>query len=385
MPSRTFLPLVPVLAALVLAAPPAAAQEDDRLVFGGDAWLAGDTVAAAEATEGDLFIAGATVSAAAPVGGAAHMAGRRVTLSAPVEGNLYAAGQTVTSAGTVAGNASLAGFAVMVEAEVSGNLRAAGNTVTLAAPVGGSALIGAETVDLEAAIAGDLRVAAEDIGFGPGAAIGGTLTLYSDSLTAADIPDSAIPADRVTVEPARQWDGPFDDGMAREMGRRAIWGGLAAFLWGVLTVTVAAALLAALAPRGLAAMRARILGRPWASLGFGFLAMSAAIGSGILLAITGIGLLLAPAGLALTLALWFAGYVIGAYAVGAGLWIAIRSDAPDTVLERALAGGLGAVTVGLIALIPFLGWLFAILVMLAGAGALAIGLFRPAFGADSGA
>jgi hypothetical protein len=386
MPSRAAPASVAVLLALILAAPPAPAQDEDaRLSLGSDSYLAGADIVADAPVAGDLFIAGAGVSATAPVAGSAHMAGRDVTLSAAVEGNLYAAGSSVTVDGPVSGNASLVGYRVAVEAPLGGNLRAAAQRVRIDAPVSGSALIGAERVDLDAAIAGDARIAAEEIDFGDGARIDGMLTVYSDRIDAADIPASVIPAERITIELPAEWEGAWDSGTGRELRREAIWGAVGAFLWGVALVAIASAILAALAPESLAAMRARILGRAGASLGFGFLAMSAALGACLLLAITGIGLLLVPLALAVTLLLWAAGYVVGAYAVGAGLWIGLRREAPFGILERGLAGALGAVIVGLVALIPIVGWLASILVMLAGAGALILGLFRPAFHADTGA
>jgi hypothetical protein len=161
-------------------------------------------------------------------------------------------------------------------------------------------------------------------------------------------------------------------------------GAVGSFLWGVLVVAILSAILAALAPESLAAMRARILNRSVASIGFGFLAVSAAIGSAVVLAISFVGLLLLPVALAVALLLWFAGYVIGAYAIGAGLWIWLRNEAPFGVVERGLTGAIGAAVVGLVALIPIIGWVFAVLVTLAGAGALTLGLFRPAFYADTG-
>ena len=57
----------------------------------------------------------------------------------------------------------------------------------------------------------------------------------------------------------------------------------------------------------------------------------------------------------------------------------IGQNEPDSIGTRAMAAGVGALAVGLIALIPFLGWLFAIALALTGVGAIAIWLFQPKF------
>ncbi len=55
---------------------------------------------------------------------------------------------------------------------------------------------------------------------------------------------------------------------------------------------------------------------------------------------------------------------------------------PESIGDRALAAAVGALAVGLIALVPLLGWLFVLAVTLAGIGALCMRLFRPAFFSD---
>ena len=56
---------------------------------------------------------------------------------------------------------------------------------------------------------------------------------------------------------------------------------------------------------------------------------------------------------------------------------------PDSIADRATAAGVGALTAGIIGLIPFLGWLFVLALVLAGLGAITIRTIRPAFFADA--
>ena len=114
-------------------------------------------------------------------------------------------------------------------------------------------------------------------------------------------------------------------------------------------------------------------------LGLGFLTLSAIAGSALLLALTLIGIVVSPAAILLAVLTGFAGYVIGVYAFGVGLMLAIGRDEPRSIADKALAAGAGAVVAGILALIPFLGWLFVLALTLAGVGAICMRVFSPHF------
>ncbi len=366
---RLLFALFALLTALPLRA------EEAHFTLGGDVFAAGARIAHDAADAGSLFMIGETVRQDAEIAGSAHLAGRRVVLAQPVGGSVYAAGFDVTLGDAVAGDATLAGYAVTIDGAVSGALRVLGARVDIAAPVGASALIRGERVRLDAPIAGDAAIATDRLEFGDGARIDGTLRLYSNDHDAIELPESVIAADRVERLERAEWDG---------VGRPDVmplrwWHALGGFLGGVVVVALLAALVAAVAPKTLAAMRRRVLARPFATLGYGFLALSALIGMAVMLALTLVGIFVSPAALALAALTGFAGYVIGAYSLGAGLLIAIGRGEPSTLGARVLAAFTGALAAGLIALIPILGWLFVLAVALAGAGALVLAMLRPAF------
>jgi hypothetical protein len=95
-----------------------------------------------------------------------------------------------------------------------------------------------------------------------------------------------------------------------------------------------------------------------------------------------IGILLSPAAILLAGLTAFAGYVIAAYAFGAGLLIMTGQGEPDSTGDRVLAAGLGALLAGIISLIPFFGWLFVLVLTLTGVGALAQRLIGPRLGLE---
>ena len=354
----------------VLLATTALAEEDgDRLAIGGDAFRAGRSVSFAQQGRTDLFLAGETVTASTDIAGTAHMAGRWVTLSGTTGANAYMAGQDVTLSGAVAGNATLFGQKVTVSGPVAGNLRASGSEVRIEDEIGGYALLAGERVTLNGVVAGDMALTARDVDFGPGARVDGILMLYETTPGQLTVPASVAPEARIERHPAADWTRDWGGHEGRSW--RGLLGG---FLFGVLLVAGVAALIAALLPEALAAMRRRILDRPGRTLGAGFLALSALCGAGLVVALTGIGILLTPAFFLLAVLAGFFGYVVGAYAFGVALLRAAGRALPDSIGDRALAAGVGALVAGVIGLVPFLGWLFVLLVLLTGLGALAIRL-----------
>jgi len=326
-----------------------------------------------DAAAHDVFLGAQDTTLAGPITGSAHMVGQNVILAQPVAGNAYAAGQTVTLSGAVAGSATLAGQTVTI-GNIGRNLRAFGQSVAVNGTVGGAALIAAQSVTFNNAITGDVAVNAEMINFGPAAKIDGTLTIYHSDPASIDVPNGVVPAARITRKTVEEWskDAPTSIGVSRQ----TIWRGL---LSTIVTVTVLAALLAALIPGKLSQMRATFLARPLRSFWFGFLTLSAAIGTSVVLAMSLIGLLAMPLSIVLAIIIGFLGYIVGAYALGVGLLSLIGRADPGTWIERALAAAVGAVVIAGIGLVPFVGWLVVLAVTLTGVGALCIVFFRPGF------
>ena len=345
--------------------------------LGGDLYAGGSAVVASDSEAHDVFVAAQDSTLAMPITGSAHMVGQTVTIAQPVEGNAYAAGQTVTLSGAVTGSATLAGQTLVI-GKIGQNVRAFGQSVSLNGPVGGSALIAAQSVTLDNTIAGDVAVNAETLTFGPAAKIDGTLTIYHADPDSITVPDGVVPAGRITRKTIEEWsdDAPTSVGLKSE----TIWRGL---LSTILTVTVLAAILGALIPTRLSQIRSTFLARPLRSFWFGFLTLSAAIGTTVVLAMTLIGLSAPPLSIVLAIVLGFGGYIVGAYALGVGLLSMVGRDVPGAWIERALAASVGAVIIAAAGLVPFIGWLFVLAVTLTGLGALCIVFFRPEFYAEA--
>lgn len=350
-----------------------AQEKEGYFDFGNDSFRAGPTALFDLEGKDDIFMAGNVVRVEKSITGSAHLAGRKVFLPQAVGGDLYAMGMELDLSGTIAGDANIFGYSVKL-GKVGGDMRVTVSSLELSGPVAGYAIIAADEVEITGNIAGDVSLTAREIDFSEGARIGGTLTLYQQDGTALDIPASVIAAEQIKRRPISEWSEA-----AEEIDVWSWQQAVGQFLKGVLIVTALAALAAAFAPDRLADLRRSLLDRPFRNLLIGFLAVSSLIGASILLMMTLIGLLLVPVTVISAILAGMAGYVVGAYAVGVWITLLAGQSEPDSLGSRALAAVIGALSVALIGLIPFFGWLFVLALSLAGAGAIAVWLFRPRF------
>ena len=349
----------------LLAAP--ALAETSVLTLAQDRYEAGETVLFEGPPGQDLFLAGNRVTVAAPVGGSAHLAGRRVGVTAAVAGDLFAAGYSVTVTAPVGGDASVTGYEVTL-GPVTGNLRAAGAEVTVAA-VGGYALVTGQDITLQGAIAGDAVLVADDIVFGPGASVAGALTIYAEDPASITVPESVAPAARVKIETRESYEGgEWSDRMPMKV---PVWRVVTGFLIGVLISGLIAAMVIAVAPKAVQTWRELALAHPGRAIWSGFLVTSALAGSGFVLMLTIIGVVLLPVMLILTAVAIFAGYALGSYVLGVGLWLAAGRAMPAGLPGKFALACLGAFLAGLAWLVPVAGWFFVLGLTLLGIGTLA--------------
>ncbi|CUH78653.1 hypothetical protein [Tropicibacter naphthalenivorans] len=380
------------LLALCVAGQVCADEAAQQLAVGQDIYMGGRSIVMDAEGRDDVFLAGERVDLRDPITGSAHLAGRWVEIEGAVAGDVYAMGQRVTVADPVAGDVSAAAQRLRVNAEVGGDLRAMASEMSIAAPIGGNAMLTGEIVEIDAEIAGDVVFHASTVRFGPDARIGGAIRIYEEVANTVTIPDSVASPDQIE---RRGLSGnplaPDLFGQTAKDQRAAA--GLpkpapepeplpTGFLSGVLVVAILGALLAVIWPHGVAEMRRSVLGTPGRALATGFVTVSAVIGSTILLAMTLFGLFVAPVSILALIVLWVLGYIVGTYA--AGVWVLgwFGGGEPMTNGERAMAAGIGALGVGLLSLIPVVGWLLLLVLSTMGAGAVALRILRPRLFAD---
>ncbi len=354
-----------ILIFCLLAVP--ASAETTVLTIAQDHYEAGASVRFDGPAVTDLFLAGNRVAVAAPVAGSAHLAGRRVTVDAAVAGDLFAAGYGVIVSGAVGGDASVTGYEVTI-GSVTGNLRAAGSEVVVGA-VGGYALITGAEVTLNGAVAGDVVLVSDHITFGPDATVAGALTIYAEDPESLKVPETVAPAARVKIEPLQNYDAR--NWTDRMPVRVPFWRIVQGFLTGVLISGLIAALVIAVAPKSVQSWRELALAHPGRAIWSGFLVTSALAGSGFVLMLTIVGVFLLPVMLMITALAIFAGYALGSYVLGVGLWLATGRGMLDSLLGKFGLACLGAFVTGLAWLVPVAGWFFVLGLTLMGIGTLA--------------
>lgn len=341
--------------------------ETAMLTIAQDRYEAGEALRFEGPAVSDLFMAGNRVVVASPVGGSAHLAGRKVTVEGAVAGDLFAMGYGVEVKGAVGGDASVTGYEIQIAA-VTGNLRAAGSEVNVGA-VGGYALLTGANVGLQGAIEGDAVLVADDIQFGPGASVAGALTIYAEDPATITVPESVAPAARVKIETRRSYDqGDWEDRMPV---RVPFWRIATGFLMGVLISGLIAALVIAVAPKAVQSWRELALTHPGRAVWSGFLVTSALAGSGFVLMLTIVGVFLLPVMLIITAFAIFAGYALGSYVLGVGLWLKGGRSMPEGLAGKFGLACLGAFVAGLAWLVPVAGWFFVLGLTLLGIGTLA--------------
>lgn len=363
--SRALILICSLMAASALAA--AAGADTANLTIAQDRYEVGASPAFEGPAVLDLFMVGNRVAVRAPVAGSAHVAGRSVTVEAAVGDDLFAAGYGVTVGGEVGGDASVVGYEVTV-GPVAGNLRASGSEVAIGS-VGGYALIAGSEITLNGAVAGDGVLAAEKVVFGPGASVAGALTIYAEDPASIVVPASVAPADRVRIEaPREHHEAGWTEAVPAIV---PVWRIVTGFLMGVLISGLIAALVIAVAPKAVQSWRELALAHPGRAMGSGFLVTSALAGSGFVLALTLIGVFLLPVMLVITALAIFAGYSLGSYVLGVGLWLAVGRSAPEALPGKFGLACLGAFVAGLAWLVPVAGWFFVLALTLMGIGTLA--------------
>jgi len=302
---------------------------------------------------GDLAAAGGRVTVTAPVDGYVMSAGRTVMLDSSIGNDVWAAGESVDVNGDVSNNAMLAGRTVRLgpDAMVGHDARLAGNTVTSEARIERNLQIGADTARIGGTVGGNVRARAREVTILPNAVING------DLIVRASRPPTISPGATIMGETRYE---PL------EQGRWFSWPGFwFASLLGLLVLGFGAVALSSSWPGRVAAtMRARLGASTL--IGLAVLILTPIVAG--ILAVTLIGIPLAIVLMALYVAVLLLSIVMVAYRIGT--WVLDRLHRPGASPWLRMA--LGVLVVSLAISIPFAGPVIAILLLIAGTGALVL-------------
>ena len=331
------------------------------------------------------------------------LAGRSVHIKADVADDVFAAGRDVTFDGAKAENAIAAGYDVelrggtvadmitaaaniSIAGSIEDDLVAAARSMRIASDgaVGGDARLAAETIDVEGRINGSLRAAArritvageiggkadflaERIVIGPGASIAGDLIYRGEA-------DPEI-ADGATIEgEVRRVEMDVPD--LTSVGFAMLRVGLVIMLSWAIAVLLLVAVIQLAFPGLMADAAGQLRAYPWSNLGRGIAIMLLAAVLAGLLFVSVLGIPLGAA-LSMTIAiLALLGLVAVSYCIG--LFIGRRRQgAADIQLGGRIGWAIaGAIILGVVTMIPFIGGLVVALAIAAGFGAASSELWK---------
>jgi cytoskeletal protein CcmA (bactofilin family) len=348
------------------AEPAKARAGDATAVITDDVVTAGETVQVNANVKGDVAAAGADVTIGGSIQGYVLGAGRNVRIEGPIGNDVWAAGETVEIDSTIGNNAMVAGRIVHLRngAVIGEDARLAGDQVTVDGRVERDLRIGADVAQIRGPVRGTVRVRAERVRVEPGAVIGGDLIVSSPR--PPEVSPGAQVSGQVRYEEAeRRWSW---------MAWPAVW-----------LVTFAALLVLGVATTAIAPARARRVAetlrlRPaWSVLAGAVVLVVVPIGI-LALAVTLVGIPLAAVMLALYILFVMLSGVFVSHRVGG--WLLERAHRTNSSPWARVT--LGALIVSLAITVPMVGWVMALVVIVAGTGALVLEqrtFARPAQGA----
>lgn len=342
------------------------------LTTGVTVYAAGGSQVTQGSADHSVYKVGDTVLVTGTINGDVFCVGQTVTIDATVNGDVLCTGQSVTVSGRVNGNVRLAGQDVNLSAVVTRGAAMAGQSVTVesAAQVGQDASLAAQSATIDGTVGRDLNGTAGMMTLG--GRVGRNADLRVDNVT---LGSTAAVADNLTYTSPNtlhrtagaQVLGTIIHHKAAVHNRA----GTGAFIWfevyWLAAIVVLGVVLEALFPRLFWGWNPVYGAGFWWSLLVGFVAMFVVPVVIAALLATVIG---APLGILLLL-LWLAAALLAmplaAYFIGS---LAVSNLHP---VLRILVGGI---ILGVVELIPVIGWIVGLIAYWVGSGILLRGIKR---------
>lgn len=318
----------------------------------------------------NLYTAGNIVSINADVEKNLHAAGDVITISGNVENNIYVVGGTVVIKGDVGGTVHVGAGNILIEGEIEDDLFLGGGTVTLteSSLVGGDLIVGAGIIEVKGPVDGNIHMAGGEvfidskIGGNVKINAGKELRLGSKAEIVGDLKYSSVK--EVVMDEGASVLGETTYKEIKAGGTGILTLG---FLIRLLAIMVVGLVLVYLFRAVTERVIKESLGHFWANLGRGFGALILIPIACIILAVTVIGLWLAGLiGVAYVLMI-FLSVVLASIVFGSWLIKVLGKKSKYPVDWKAVV--VGAITLNLIVLIPFIGWLVKFVFVLISLGA----------------
>lgn len=347
--------VTPVVAESLVQAAEKVGTVAKDVVVDGSAYLAGESVDVQGMVKGDVYCAGQTVTISGTVEGDVLCAGQTVAIDGTVHGDVRAAAMTITLKGTVDGSVTLAGSSVSTDSasKIGRDATITSGTINLSGGISRDGMLAGQTVVFSGTVGRDARVAADTINAASTAKIGGNLSYTSDR--AADLPSGVVAGTVQHTLPDRSSGSNFTVANLIMM-----------LLVLVVIFTVLTLVLVLVAPRYVHRV-SDVFGIPRFAflflVGLAGMIVTPALMLILSMTVVGVGVALVL-GVAVLLGLMIGGSLV-AYRLG-------RFMLGDKATPW-LSGVIGALALGTLSVIPFLGWLIMFVSTMIGFGMVIMG------------
>jgi cytoskeletal protein CcmA (bactofilin family) len=292
------------------------------------------------------------------VNGDLTLAARVIDVSGTVRDDTHLLGETISLAGTFDGELMVAGRDVVLHpvTVVKGSARVAGERVSLSGTYKGAVQATGKKVYVSGRFGGDLHVDAEELTVQREAVIGGKLVYRGKYAPVVD--DRAVVTGGYTHEVPEVFEKVERAARATKLG-----GIILLVLWPTIAGLFLTVVMRRMADTGLRLLRKRF----WHSVGFGIAGL---FGIPLIAAVLMISVVGLPFGVSLFASYPVAlllGSAMGALYLGDRFWKLMGKE-HTTLWGHLLLLVTGVALLAAIGQIPYLGWFFVLLVMIAGVG-----------------
>lgn len=349
----------PVFAESLVSATEQAYTVSKDQTVDGTAYLAGNNVNMDGTVKGDVYCAGRDIVLTGTVEGDVLCGGQNITISGVVHGDVRAAGMNVTLKGTVDGSVTISGLNVVMDsaAKVGRDATLGGARIDVSGSIGRDVMVAANSVNLDGIVGRDVQGGMTSLSMASTAKVGGNVSYESKA-------EANIPAGVVTGKITRTT--PPTEGYFGKS--RMSFGSLltVAFL-GVLSFVVLSMLVALVLPRYVR----RVSVMPgWKRFGTFFLV---GLVSFVVLPVVLLFLSVSIIGMfsAFVLAIaYLLALLIGATLVAYRLGQFMLPGQKNVLI----AAAIGAVVLGILGIVPFIGWIIILVATITGLGMIILGI-----------
>lgn len=335
----------------------------------GPAFLSGNLVRVDGTVNGTTFVAGENIHINGMINGDLFVAAQNAFITGEVTGNIYFVGMAIMMEGIVGQDTFLAGQTMTVseDAILERDLFSVGATIIKEGDVGRHMYGAGERIVLSGSIGGKADFNVDQLTLGSNSVIKGNLIYRSEQ--EADIETGADVQGETDFRLIQRRQQRMDnDGMRRNISAR-IW----SFVWSVLSAVLIWFVMKWLRPTWWERTASPLLERPGIAIGVGLLALVVTPLAAIIIMITIIGI---PLGILVLL-----GYGILLYLakilVSVAISLAITSRTNE--IGKSRTGWLvvlSLIILGLLGMIPYLGFILWLLVAVSGLGTFVMSHFR---------